>query len=109
MGLRPLIQDGVPSLERDRLTWIEQNYFRAETLSEANAKLVDFHSQLHLANMWGGGEIASADGLRFITPVKSVHSGPNPKYFGSGRGVTYYKYERSIYRTPRSGDSRHNS
>lgn len=71
---------------------MEQNYFRAETLSEANAKLVDFHSQLYLANMWGGGEIASADGLRFIIPVKSVHSVPNPKYFGSGRGVTYYNY-----------------
>ncbi|MGR5965401.1 Tn3 family transposase [Bacillus cereus] len=92
IGLRPLVQDGVPSLERDRLTWIEQNYFRAETLSESNAKLVDFHSQLQLAKMWGGGEIASADGLRFITPVKSVHTGPNPKYFGSGRGVTYYNY-----------------
>lgn len=52
IGLRPLVQDGVPSLEQDRLTWIEQNYFRSETLSEANAKLVDFHSQLHLANMW---------------------------------------------------------
>ncbi|MDF9513022.1 Tn3 family transposase [Bacillus paranthracis] len=92
IGLRPLVQYGVPSLEPDRLTWIEQNYFRAETLSESNAQLVDFHSQLQLAKMWGGGEIASADGLRFITPVKSVHTGPNPKYFGSGRGVTYYNY-----------------
>lgn len=53
IGLRPLVQDKVPLLERDHLEWIEQKYFRAETLSEANAKLVDFHSQLHLANMWG--------------------------------------------------------
>lgn len=92
IGLRPLVQDGVSSLERDRLTWIEQNYFRAETITEANTRLVDFHSQLDLANIWGGGEIASADGLRFFTPVKSVHSGPNPKYFGTGRGVTYYNF-----------------
>ncbi len=92
IGLRPLVQDGVPALARDRLTWIEQNYFRAETLTEANTRLVDFHSQLDLANMWGGGEIASADGLRFFTPVKSVHSGPNPKYFGTGRGVTFYNF-----------------
>ncbi|MCC2458355.1 MULTISPECIES: Tn3 family transposase [Bacillus] len=92
IGLRPLFQDGVPALARDRLTWIEQNYFRAETLTEANTRLVDFHSQLELANMWGGGEIASADGLRFFTPVKSVHSGPNPKYFGTGRGVTFYNF-----------------
>lgn len=42
--------------------------------------------------MWGGKEIASADGLRFITPIKSLHFGPNPKYFGSGRGVTNYNY-----------------
>ncbi|MCU5276348.1 transposase [Bacillus cereus] len=77
---RPFVQDGVPSY----LKWIEQKYFRAETLSEANANLVDSHSQLHLANMWGGREIASADGLRFITRVKSIH-------FGSG-GVTNYNY-----------------
>jgi hypothetical protein len=92
IGLKPLVQDGVPSLERDRLTWIEQNYFRAETITEANTRLVDFHSQLALSNIWGGGEIASADGLRFFTPVKSVHSGPNPQYFGTGRGVTYYNF-----------------
>ncbi|MCU5589245.1 transposase [Bacillus cereus] len=85
---RPFVQDGVPSY----LKWIEQKYFRAETLSEANANLVDSHSQFHLANMWGGREIASADRLRFITPVKSVHFGPNPKCFGSGGGVTKYNY-----------------
>lgn len=92
IGLRPVVQDGIPSLECDRLTWIEQNYFRAETITEANERLVDFHSQLKLANVWGGGEIASADGLRFFTPVRSVHSGLNPKYFGTGRGVTYYNF-----------------
>jgi TnpA family transposase len=34
--------------------------------------------------------VASADGLRFVVPVRTVHAGPNPKYFGIGRGVTYY-------------------
>ncbi|MEI4605956.1 Tn3 family transposase [Bacillus cereus] len=72
IDLRPLVQDCVPSLARDRLTWIEQNYFRAETLTEANTRLVDFHSQLDLENIRGGGEIASADGLCFFTPVKLV-------------------------------------
>src|SRR3546814_20459613 len=28
--------------------------------------------------------------MRFMVPVRSVHSGPNPKYFGVGRGVTWY-------------------
>ena len=43
-----------------------------------------------MARAWGGGEVASADGLRFVVPVRTVHAGPNPKHFGIGRGVTYY-------------------
>src|ERR1044071_5137660 len=39
---------------------------------------------------WGGGEVASTDGLRFVVPVRTLHAGPNPKYFGFERGVTYY-------------------
>lgn len=92
IGLEPVIQPGIPALERDRLTWVEQNYFRAETITQANNRLVEFNSQLPLANIWGGGEVASADGLRFVTPVRTVYSGPNPKYFGTGRGVTYYNF-----------------
>jgi TnpA family transposase len=34
--------------------------------------------------------VASADGIRFVVPVATVHARPNPKYFGIGRGVTYY-------------------
>jgi hypothetical protein len=29
-------------------------------------------------------------GLRFVVPVRTIHAGPNPKYFGPERGVTYY-------------------
>ena len=47
-------------------------------------------SQLELAQIWGGGEVASADGMRFVVPVRTVHAGPNPKYFGTGRGVIWY-------------------
>ena len=28
--------------------------------------------------------------LRFVVPVRTIHSGPNPRYFGQERGVTYY-------------------
>jgi TnpA family transposase len=92
IGLSPVVQPGIPALEYDRLTWVEQNYFRTETLSQANSALVDYHSKLNLSKIWGGGEVASADGLRFVTPVKSINSGSNPKYFGTGRGVTYYNF-----------------
>jgi TnpA family transposase len=52
--------------------------------------LVAAQSRIALANLWGGGEVASADGIRFVVPVRTVHAGPNPKYFGIGRGVTWY-------------------
>jgi len=32
--------------------------------------------------------IASADGLRFVVPVRTINAGPNSKYFSLGRGVT---------------------
>ncbi len=89
-GLEPLIRGDVPALKRDRLSWTDQNYIRDDTLTAANAMLVAVQSRLALANLWGGGEVASADGMRFVVPVRTVHAGPNPKYFGMGRGVTWY-------------------
>ena len=55
-----------------------------------NAILVSAQNQIPLAKKWGGGDIASADGMRFVVPVRTVHAAPNPKYFKSGRGVTWY-------------------
>ena len=89
-GLEPVIRGDVPALKRDRLSWVDQNYIRDDTIRAANAKLVAAQSRVALANLWGGGEVASADGIRFVVPVRTVHAGPNPKYFGIGRGVTWY-------------------
>ena len=89
-GPEPLIRGDVPALKRDRLSWVDQNYIRDDTLTAANATLVAAQSRLKLARHWGGGEVASADGIRFVVPVRSIHAGPNPKYFGVGRGVTWY-------------------
>ena len=92
IGLDPVVHAGIPALEYDRLTWVAQNYVRAETLATANTLLVDYHAQRSLAQIWGQGEVASADGLRFVVPVRTLHAGANPKYFGAGRGVTYYNF-----------------
>ena len=89
-GMEPLARSDIPALRYDRLTWVNQNYLRDETLVSANVKLVSAQNSLALAQAWGGGEVASADGMRFVVPVKTLHSGHNPKYFGVGRGVTYY-------------------
>ncbi len=68
----PLVRKGIPALERDRLLYVQQNYIRPDTLSRANARLVDYQAQIPLAKSWGGGEVASADGLRFVD-VSSDH------------------------------------
>lgn len=89
-GLEPLIRVDNPALRRGRLSWVSQNYLRDDTLAAANAILVAAQSHLPLAQLWGGGDVASADGMRFVVPIRTVHAGPNPKYFGTGRGVTWY-------------------
>lgn len=97
IGLEPLVKHNVPALTRHRLSWVKQNYVRAETLIRANARLVDHQATLPLANKCGGGDVASADGMRFVTPVRTINSGPNPKYFNSGRGITWYNFISDQY------------
>ena len=89
-GPEPLIRNDVPALRRARLSWVNQNFIRNETIAEANVCLVAEQNRIPLVHQWGGGEVASADGLRFVVPVRTLHAGPNPKYFGYERGVTYY-------------------
>jgi len=54
--------------------------------------MVDAQADIPLAQAWGGGDVASADGLRFVVPVRTLNAGPNPRYFGTGRGVTYLNF-----------------
>jgi TnpA family transposase len=90
IGLKPLVRRDIAALKRDRLSWVQQNYIRNETLTAANAMLVSAHNRLELPHIWGGGDVASADGMRFAVPVRTIHAGPNPKYFGRGLGLTWY-------------------
>jgi TnpA family transposase len=92
VGLTPMVRKGIPALERDRLLYVQQNYLRPDTISRANARLVDYQATIPLAQAWGGGEVASADGLRFVVPLRTLNAGPNPKYFGTGRGITLVNY-----------------
>jgi TnpA family transposase len=92
IGLEPIVDPTNPALSLGRLQWVQQNYIRAETLVRANARLVDSQSRIPLARAFGGGEVASADGLRFVVPVRTLNAGPNSKYFHTERGVTYYNF-----------------
>ena len=92
IGLEPIINEDIPHLTRNRLSWVQQNCIRAETISKSNARIVDYHTGLPLALKMGTGNIASADGLRFTCAVRTINSGPNRKYFGPKRGLTYYNF-----------------
>jgi len=75
--LTPVIHPEIPALTRDRLSWVRHHFVRAETITRANACLVQAQRDIPLAQIWGGGYVASVDGLRFVVPVRSVNTGPN--------------------------------
>ena len=62
---------------------------QAETHAAANARLIDFQAGIELVQAWGGGLVASVDGMRFVVPVATINAGPNPHYFGMRRGATW--------------------
>jgi TnpA family transposase len=88
VGYRPLVDESNPALRESRLRYVAQRYLRADTLATANARIVDYHARLPLAERWGGGEVASIDGLRFVVPRRTIHAGYNRRYFDRRRGVT---------------------
>lgn len=90
IGLEPVVRPEFAALRRDRLSWVGQNFIRLETIAAANAAIVAAHSRLDIVGHWGTGEVASADGMRFVAPSSAIHAGPNPKYYGQERGVTWY-------------------
>jgi TnpA family transposase len=92
IGYRRVTRRDIAALTPARLSWVASNFLRPETLTAANNRLIEYHQTIGLTSRWGNGEVASADGLRFVVPVRSIHAGPNPHYFGTGRGVTYYNW-----------------
>lgn len=87
----------IPALTRGRRSWVQQNYIRIDTLIRANAQLVDAQARIPLAQLWGRGEVALANGLRFTVPVRTLNAGLNSKYFGVRRGITYYNFTREQF------------
>jgi len=88
VGYAPLVDETVPALREARLKYVARHYIRPETLIAANARIVDYHAALELATRWGGGEVASIDGLRFVVPNRTIHAGYNRRYYHRRRGVT---------------------
>ncbi len=92
ISLTEVAQPSLPALSHNRLAWVSQNYVRAETIAAANERLLAVYRRIPLVGVLGDGHIATVDGMRFRVPVRSIHTGPNPRYFARGRGVTWLNY-----------------
>lgn len=44
--------------------------------------LIGAQAKVDIVRAWGGGLVASADGVRFTVPVQTIHAGYSPRYFG---------------------------
>ena len=77
-------------IDPQQLAWITQWYLRPEALAAANARIVNAHHNLPLAQEWGEGRFSSSDGKRYPVGVDSPEARAVSRYFGRGRGVTFY-------------------
>lgn len=75
-----------------RLNWYNTWYIRDETLQTANQVLVNYHYHLPLSQLWGGGILSSSDGQRFPAKGSIRQARAIPRYFGYGKGVTFYSW-----------------
>ncbi|WP_328786155.1 Tn3 family transposase [Streptomyces sp. NBC_00273] len=90
VGLTPVAKPNVSALTRARLIQVDQGCLRAETISAANGMLIAAQAKVDIARAWGGGLVASADGVRFTVPVQTLHAGYSPLHFGlRKKGATW--------------------
>src|SRR3546814_15094141 len=69
-GLEPLIRAVNPALRHAQLSWGSQNYIRGDTYQRPTPCC-------RVRKPIGGGEVAPADGMRFVVPLRTVHAGSN--------------------------------
>ncbi len=91
-NMGPTAMAQVSGLSYDSLLWHTQWYLDETTLPLANTALVNYHHSLSLSQLWGGGTLSSSDGQRFPVAVKNRQAVALPRYFGYGRGVTFYTW-----------------
>jgi TnpA family transposase len=75
-----------------QLSWCNTWYIRDDTLRDANTALVNYHYQLPLSRLWGGGMLSSSDGQRFPVRGSVRQARALPRYFGYGKGITFYSW-----------------
>ena len=82
----------ITDLDYRRLAWTTQWYLRDATLKAAVTGLVNYQGRQPLSAAWGGGTLSSSDGQRFPVAGHAANATALPRYFGYGRGVTFYTW-----------------
>ncbi len=82
----------VAELSYRQLDWATTSYLRDETLTPAITALVNYNHRLPLTQAWGDGTLSSSDGQRFPVRGKTATATALPRYFGTGRGLTFYTW-----------------
>lgn len=90
LGLAEVAQ--MSDLSYQQLLWCTNWYLREETLRPAMAEIVNYHHHLPLSFLWGDGTMSSSDGQRFPVSGKVRNAVALPRYFGYGRGLTFYSW-----------------
>lgn len=82
----------VTGLTHQKLTWCNTWYIRDDTLKAATNTLINYHYHLPLSPLWGTGILSSSDGQRFPVKGKVRQARALPRYFGYGKGITFYTW-----------------
>jgi TnpA family transposase len=91
-NLGPTRMARISDLTYQKLAWCTNWYIRDETLKAATTRLVNFQYHQPLSRSWGGGTLSSSDGQRFPVSGKVRMATALPRYFGYGKGVTFYTW-----------------
>jgi TnpA family transposase len=81
----------VKEMTVDMLRHVLQYFVREETLTAANAEIVNRHHQLPLSAVHGSGTLSSSDAQRFGIRASSLLASYYPRYYG------YYEKAIGIY------------
>ena len=79
-------------LSYNTLNWCNTWYLRDDTLRTATTTLINYHYHLPLSRLWGTGMLSSSDGQRFPVKGNVRQARALPRYFGYGKGITFYSW-----------------
>lgn len=83
-------------LSAARLSW--EQLCREDTLTAANASIVDYHHSLPLTQDWGAGRLSSSDGQRFAVRARGPDVSALPLHLGHcRRGLQIYSWTFDQY------------